>query len=122
MRAPVVNQLVSLLDDAFAAQRWHSLLANLSSVVPDDWLWVPERGARSIRDIVRHAGACTFMFHDHAFGDGRLTWDDPRVTGAGRRATMDEAIIWLREGHALLHHSIGALGRRPAAATESALG
>ncbi len=109
MSAPAVRQLVSLLDDAFDAPRWHSLLANLSSVTPDDWLWVPPRGERAIRDIVRHAGSCKFMYHNHAFGDAHLTWDDPRVAGSDRLATMAEAIRWLREGHDLLRQSIGAL-------------
>jgi hypothetical protein len=109
MSTPVVSQLVSLLDDAFEAPRWHSLLANLSSVTPDDWLWVPPRGERSIRDIVRHVGSGKFMFHNHAFGDGQLTWGDPGVAGHDRVVTIEEAILWLREGHALLHQSISAL-------------
>ncbi len=98
-----------MLDDAFAAERWHSVLGNLAFVTPDDWEWVPPRGERSIRDIVRHIGGSKFMFADHSFGDGRLAWGDPLVTGQGRLATKEEAIRWLHEGHALLRERIAAL-------------
>jgi hypothetical protein len=109
MSEPVISQLLSLLDDAFQAPRWHSLLANLESVTPEDWTWVPPRGERSIRDIVRHVGGAKFMFADHSFGDARLTWGDPLVTGQDRIGTKEEAIRWLREGHALLRERIAAL-------------
>ena len=58
-----------------------SLLGNLRTLVPEDWLLVPPGGHRSIRDIVRHVGGCKFMYHDYAFGGATLTWEDPLVDG-----------------------------------------
>jgi DinB family protein len=109
MTAPAVSQLVYLLDEAFQRTEWHSLLGNLHSVTPEDWLWVPSGGQRSIRDIVQHVGGCKFMYHNHAFGDAQLTWDDPLVDGRDALSTIAEALGWLREGHARLRQSIAAL-------------
>jgi len=109
MTALSAAQLVHLLDEAFQGTDWHSLLGNLDSVTPEDWLWVPAGGQRSIRDIVRHVGACKFMSHNHAFGDARLTWDDPLVEGRGRLSTIAEAALWLREGHERLRESVALL-------------
>ncbi len=109
MTAPAVSQLLYLLDHAFDGTDWHSLLGNLRSVKPADWLWVPPDGQRSIRDIVRHVGGCKFMYHNHAFGDEQYTWEDPVIDGGEALATISSAIAWLREGQALLRQSIAAL-------------
>jgi uncharacterized damage-inducible protein DinB len=98
-----------MLDDAFQSTRWHSLLANLRDVTPEDWLWVPPQGKRSIRDIVRHIGHCKFMWYSQSFGDGSFTWDGVHKTSLDRAATVAGAVDWLRQGHALLHESIAAL-------------
>jgi hypothetical protein len=81
----------------------------LQSVAPADWLWVAPGGRRSIRDVVAHVGACKFMYHDQAFGDGRYTWDDPPVAGGDALAAIPSAIAWLREGHERLRRGIAAL-------------
>jgi len=109
MTAPAVSQLVYLLDEAFQGTDWHSLLENLHSVTPEDWLWVPSGGQRSIRDIIQHVGGCKFMYHNHTFGDAQLTWDDPLVEGRDTLSTIAEATLWLREGHARLRESIAVL-------------
>lgn len=109
MAAPAVSQLLYLLDEGFQGTEWHSLLSNLNSLAPDDWLWVPSHGERSIRDITGHVGGCKFMYHNHAFGDAQLTWDDPLVDGRDALSTIASAIEWLREGHARLRQSIAAL-------------
>jgi hypothetical protein len=106
---PLVAQYLRLLDDAFDGPDWHSLLSNLRSVTPEDWLWVAPGGRRSIRDIVGHVGGCKLVYENQAFGDGRLAWSDPFVAGAEALATIPTAIAWLREGHARLRHSIAAL-------------
>ena len=72
-------------------------------------LWVPPGGRRSICDIVQHVGGCKFLYHDQAFGDGLLAWEDPLIQGAGALATMPAAIEWLREGHARLRQSVATL-------------
>jgi hypothetical protein len=109
MKAPAISQLIYLLDEAFQGTEWHSLLGNLHSVTSEDWLWVPPGGQRSIRDIVGHIGGCKFMYQNHAFGDGKLTWDDPLVDGRVVLSTISEALGWLREGQERLRQSIVAL-------------
>lgn len=109
MAAQTISQLVYLLDEAFQGTEWHSLLGNLHSVTPEDWLWVPPGGQRSIRDIVGHVGGCKFMYHNHAFGDAQLSWDDPLVEGRDAPSTIVEAIAWLQEGQQRLRQSIATL-------------
>ncbi|GAC1300100.1 MAG: hypothetical protein NVSMB27_40460 [Ktedonobacteraceae bacterium] len=109
MITPVVSQLLYLLDGAFQETEWHSLLGNLQSITPEDWLWVPPGGHRTIRDIIQHVGGCKFMYHNHAFGDAKLTWDDDLVEGRSALATISSAMGWLREGQERLRQSIAAL-------------
>jgi uncharacterized damage-inducible protein DinB len=107
----VIEEYLSLLDDAFAGPEWHSLLSNLNSVAPDDWEWVPPGGARSIRAIVRHVGYSKLVAYDQAFGAGTLTWDDPNLDRQAITATADipTAIAWLRMGHERLRGGIATL-------------
>lgn len=109
MPTTLVALYLNLLDEAFEGPEWSSLLSNLASVTPADWLWVPAGGRRSIRDIVAHVGGCKIVYHDQAFGDGTLTWDAPLVVGGDALDTVPSAIVWLRNGHARLRHSIAAL-------------
>jgi hypothetical protein len=109
MPTPAVTQTLYLLDGAFEGTEWHSLLGNLRSVTPDDWEWVPPGGRRSIRDIVHHVGGCKFMYHNQAFGDGRMTWTDPRIEDPTPCATIESAVAWLREGQALVRAGLAAL-------------
>lgn len=109
MTASTVSQLVYLLDEAFQGTDWHSLLGNLRSITPEDWLWVPPLGQRSIRDIVGHVGGCKFMYHNHTFGDAQLSWDDPLVEGHDALSTIAEATLWLQEGQQRLRESIASL-------------
>ncbi|HUS15180.1 MAG TPA: DinB family protein [Chloroflexia bacterium] len=108
MTTPAVSELLYLLDAAFTGP-WHSLLENLKAVTPEDWTWVPPGGTRSIRDIVGHVGGCKLMYHNHAFGDAQLTWNDPLVDGGDALATPEAAIGWLRTGQQLLRDSVAAL-------------
>lgn len=109
MITPAVSQLVYLLDEAFQGTEWTSLLGNLRALTPEDWLWVPSGGHRSIRDIIQHVGGCKFMYHNHAFDDAKLTWDDPLVDGLERLSTISAAVGWLQEGQERLRQSIAAL-------------
>jgi hypothetical protein len=104
-----VESLLYLLNQAFAANREHSLLSNLKATSAEDWLWLPPGGDRSIRDIVQHVGGCKFVYHDHAFAAGTLFWADPLVDGRGRLDSLEDAIAWLNEGHHRLIDSISAL-------------
>jgi hypothetical protein len=109
MTASAVDQLVYLLDEAFQETDWHSLLGNLYSVTPEDWLWAASGGQRSIRDIVQHVGGCKFMYHNHAFGDAQPIWDDPLVEGRDALSTIAQATVWLQEGQQRLRQSIAIL-------------
>ncbi|HKP51282.1 MAG TPA: DinB family protein [Chloroflexia bacterium] len=109
MTAPGVSQLLYLLDEAFEGPKWHSLLGNLQSVTPDDWLWVPEGGRRSIRDIVQHVGGAKLLYDNHAFGDAKISWDDPVVEGGDAVSTIPSAIEWLRERHERLRQNVALL-------------
>jgi hypothetical protein len=104
-----IDQLVYLLDDAFEGPDWHSLLTNLGSVTPDDWEWLPPDGQRSICTLVRHVGVCKYMYHNLAFGDARMTWEEARSGGRDALATIPSAIEWVREGHNRLRQSLTAL-------------
>jgi hypothetical protein len=109
MTTQLITQLLALLDLGFDGPDWHSLLGNLKPVTPDDWLWVPPGGRRSIRDIVQHVGGGKFLYHSNAFGDRSLTWESPLVLGEGRLGSIADAIEWLREGHARMRGAIAAL-------------
>lgn len=109
MAAVGASQLLYLLDEAFDGTDWHSLLGNLRSLKEDDWRWVPPGGNRSIRDIVQHVGGSKFMYHDYAFGDAMLTWEDPLVEGGEELETVSSAIEWLREGQGRLRQGIASL-------------
>jgi len=101
--APAVAQLLYLLDGAFDGSQCHSL-------EPHDWSWVPPGGQRSIRDIVGHVGGSKLMYHDCAYGDATLTWEDRRVAGRDAPVSATTAIGWLREGQQRLRQSVATLG------------
>ena len=109
MNNPALAQVLYFLDEAFEGTAWHSLLHNLEPVTPDDWLWVPPDGRRSIRDLVAHVGGAKLIYHNHAFGDAQLHWDDPEVLGAEAVATLPTARAWLRACHQRLRDSVASL-------------
>ena len=109
MTTQAVEQLLYLLDKAFEDPDWHSLLGNLRAVTPEEWVWVPPGGSRSMRDLVAHVGSCKLMYENHAFGDATLTWEHPLVAGDDVLVDVDAAIAWLRDAHARLHQSVAAL-------------
>jgi len=110
------------MDLAFdEADQEHSLLGNLRSVPEDRWLWVPPGGSRTVQQIVGHVGACNYMYDNYAFGDRRMTWDEPAVALGctmeelqSSPSIMDEPspehiIAWLNEGHRRLRQHISVL-------------
>ena len=52
-------------------------MTDLRAVTPEMWTAVPAGGERSIRQIAGHVGACKWMYDNSAFGDGRMSWNDP---------------------------------------------
>ena len=109
MTTIAIAQLLYLFNESFEGKDWESLLQNLKSVRPEDWRWVAPGGHRSICDIVAHVGSCKFIYHIQAFGDTRLTWEDPLLQGGLALDTIPSAVEWLRKGQALLVESIAAL-------------
>lgn len=107
-----VDQLLYLLDEAFEGNPEHSLLGNLRTAAAEDWDWKPRGGARTIREIVGHVGACKYMYDNHAFGDGKLTWADPLVDRPPEnrpKPSMQAVLAWVREGHRRLRDSVARL-------------
>jgi hypothetical protein len=101
-----VQELVYILENAFAAKgieetgESQSILGNLATVPRDLWRAVPPGGQRTIASIVLHVGACLVMYDEYAFGEGRMTWDDPDLIPWSRdEAPMDEAIEWMSAAH-----------------------
>lgn len=120
MARVAVEQLLYLMDEAFDGEDEEDLLGNLGSITEADWAVIPPGGARSIRHIVGHVGACKYMYDNHAFGDGRLTWDDPagdlgvsmedlQSRTVDPEPPMDTVVEWLREGHRRLREHIAAM-------------
>lgn len=114
-----VTTLACLSNNAFDGQMLFSLLANLKNLRDEDWETIPTGGERSIADIVDHVGWAKWMYHDHAFGPGTISPDEPFITG--RKRPPAEVIDWLQEGHRRWIASISALtddqldGERPLA-------
>ena len=103
------ERILGQLDAAFAGDSTHSLAANVASVRPEDWDWLPPNGARSIRAIVLHAGSAKRLYVDRAFGDGTLAMDDALVQGEGVLDTPEGAAEWLREAHEGLRAALAGL-------------
>src|SRR6266545_4020304 len=110
MGRAAVDQLLYLMDEAFKGADEEDLLGNIRSVTQAEWVAVLPGCARSIRQIVGHVGACKYMYDNHAFGDGTMTWEDPAGELEAsmedlQSGTLDpepaiEAVIeWLRKGH-----------------------
>ena len=120
MPRAAVDLLLYLMDEAFDGEDEEDLLGNLRSVTEADWAVVPPRGARSIRHIVGHIGACKYMYDNHAFGDARMTWDDPagdlgvsmedlQSGTLDPEPPIDAVVEWLREGQRCLRGHTAAL-------------
>ena len=115
-----VEQLLYLMDEAFEGSDDEDLLGNLRSVTEVEWAAVPSGCVRSIRQIIGHIGACKYMYDNHAFGDGGMTWDDPaaelRVSMRDLQSRkldpeppMGAVVDWLKEGHRRLREHVADL-------------
>ena len=94
-----IEEFIYLFNSAFRDSE-HSLLANLSSVRDVDWEALPENAARSIRDIVAHAGMFKFMYPGAAFRGREYDYGDDPVTPPDERlATKESALEWLIQAH-----------------------
>ncbi len=108
MSRTAIENMLYLLDQAFEGHDEHALLVNLASVSEEQWLWQPPGGVRTIAQIAEHVGDCKFMYANHGFADGTMTWDD----FSGRWKDLppkDEMIDWLKEGQAAFRGQVAAL-------------
>ncbi len=105
-----IDQLLYLMDQSFDGNDEHSLLANMGSIQDEDWQWLPQRGGRSIFDLVRHIGECKYVYENHAFGDGSMRWTQPEtVPTIEPNMARDDVLAWLRGGQLALRDSVAAL-------------
>ena len=104
MSRAALDLLTRALESAFRADHWHSLLANLSDVRPQEWDARPAEPRvsvfgpspeLSIADIVNHVGSAKHMYADRAFGGASAEWGDFRPPSGDKEA----AIAWLEEAH-----------------------
>lgn len=102
-----VNELLFLMDNAFANSRPHSLVNNLGSVTADDY--AREHDGRSIREMVRHLAAAKHVYDNQAFGDASLFMPNMQERIYDSTATMAEDLDWLHHGHQQLRASVAAL-------------
>jgi DinB superfamily len=111
-----VEELVAILEDAFAAKgieetgESQSMLGNLATVPDPLWTAVPDGGERTIASIVVHVGGCLVMYDEYAFGPGRKQWDDPDLVPWTREdAPMTDAIAWMTDAHRRFVDHVAAL-------------
>jgi hypothetical protein len=95
-------------------QAFDALYEALKSLDDDDWEWLPDGGARSIRAIVGHVASSKLMYDNHAFGDASLTWMDPRFDLAqsphpGTPFAPGDLVGWLRETDIALRRHVDEL-------------
>ena len=115
MTEAVVAEYLRMLEDAFRRPPspdgdTHSLLGNLDSAPAEALDWLPDRGARSIREIVLHVGWAKYMYDDHAFRGGTMRGDQAPAFGeVGASSTTDELAAWLTRAHEQLIESAGQL-------------
>ncbi|TMB65987.1 MAG: DinB family protein [Chloroflexi bacterium] len=115
-----VEQLLYLMDEVFEGADEEDLLGNLRAVTQHEWSEVPPGCMRSIRQIIGHVGACKYMYDNHAFGNGSMTWEDPagdlgvsmedlQSRTLALEPPMKEITEWLGSGHHRLRGHVAEL-------------
>src|SRR5262249_11988143 len=106
-----IDTLAWLIDDAFAGDPSHSLLANLRDLPEEDWSALPPGGGRSIADMLEHIAWSKWMYEDYAFGLASLRGDQPPLIPAkgARSRPRNQLLAWLADGHRRWVASVRAL-------------
>lgn len=124
----MTNQMVALLA-AEMDEAWETLRERLEGLTDEEFFWEPVPGCWTVRfgedgrwsvDYADpapdpppfttigwrlvHVAACKVMYHEYAFGAGKLAWDELEIAH-----TAADAIAWLEEGHARLRAALDAL-------------
>jgi hypothetical protein len=110
-------------------EAWDPLSRRLSGVTDEEFMWEPVPGCWTVRQLetgrwlpdyldkpgepppfttlgwrILHLASCKLMYHEYAFGPGRLSWDEldyPHSAAA--------AVEWLSEGHERLRSTLDSL-------------
>ena len=82
-----IDTLAWLIEDAYAGDPEHSLMANLDELQDQDWSALPPSGGRSIVDILEHVAWCKWMYEDYAFGSASMRGDQPPLVPAAGAST-----------------------------------
>ncbi len=106
-----IETLVRLVEDAYAGDSKHSVLANLRDVRDPEWTALPPGGGRSIADMVEHIAWCKWMYEDYAFGSALLRGDQPPLVpeNGARARPRDQLLAWLADGHERWRASVRGL-------------
>jgi hypothetical protein len=102
--------LAYLMDQAFEANEFHSLMGNLGSV--DSALWTRRlpNSLRTIGEIAVHVGSSKVMYTDYAFGSRSLSFGTPEVEPwSAEDPPMEATLAWLRSTHESLMAHVRSL-------------
>ncbi|MFQ5811759.1 MAG: DinB family protein [Anaerolineae bacterium] len=124
MMQQTVALLATEMDEA-----WGTLRGCLEGLTDEEFFWEPVPGCwtvhpsedgrwvvdyadpapepppfTSIAWRLVHVAACKVMYHEYAFGPGKLTWGELEIPH-----TAADAIAWLEEGHARLRAALDGL-------------
>jgi hypothetical protein len=124
----MTDQMVALLI-AEMDEAWETLRRRLEGLTDEEFFWEsmpgcwtvhPDESGRWVEDYaipapepppfttiawrLVHIAACKIMYHEYAFGPGKLTWDELEIPH-----TAADAIGWLEEGHARLRDALDGL-------------
>ncbi len=124
MAGQTVALLVSQMDGA-----WATLCGWVEGLTDEEFFWEPVPGCwtvhldesgRWVADYaipdpdpppfttigwrLVHVASCKVMYHEYAFGPGKLTWEELAYPH-----TAADAIAWLEEGHARLRRALDGL-------------
>ena len=110
-----IETLLDMMDVAYRDDPFSSLIKNLQSITPEEWVTRPATWSAdefgddpelSICDLVLHIGGPKRMYANRAFGDSTLQWHTiPRPVALD----MESVFAWLDEGHRILHDGLAAL-------------
>lgn len=111
-----IESLLHMLEVAYRADPFGSLLGNIKSVSDAEWQIAPEEWSKeefgdtypelSICDLVVHVGGAKRMHANRALGDGTMQWGGIPLPAA---FDMETVLTWLDEGHRGLVAGLEAL-------------
>jgi hypothetical protein len=124
----MTRQTVTLLS-AEMDEVWQTLRHRLEGLTDEEFFWEPVPGCWTVHRSeagcwlvdyadpapapppfttiawrLVHVASCKVMYHEYAFGDGKLTWDELEYPH-----TAASALAWLEEGHGKLQAALDRL-------------